>query len=261
MWTHNLNPTLLDIGPLEIRWYGLVYVLGFLAAAWWLQRAQKQGKISLSEEGVWDLIFYLMVGVIVGSRMFMIFWDPQTFLFRPWNLIKIWEGGMSFHGGFVGIITACWLFCKKKNLSFYALADIIAVPAILALALGRIANFVNGELVGRVWNGSWCVVFPEYGTACRHPNMIYSFFQRMAVFAWLSWLSWKKEFTPGFIFWNFVFWEGVGRILMDFFREDTLFLSFSLGQWFSLGMVVVALFMFKKQYRADWKSILSSASK
>src|SRR3989338_8746412 len=209
MWTYNLNPTLLDLGPVEIRWYGLVYVFGFLAAAWWLQQAQKQGKISLSKEEIWDLIFYLMIGVIAGSRVFMIFWDPQNFLFHPLNLLKIWQGGMSFHGGFVGIIVACWLFCRKKQLNFATVADIIAVPGILALALGRMANFVNGELVGRVWNGRWCVIIPDYGPECRHLNMIYSFFQRMAVFGWLFWLSWKKEFKPGFIFWNFVFWEGL----------------------------------------------------
>ena len=261
MWTYNLNPTLLDLGPVEIRWYGLVYVFGFLAAAWWLQQAQKQGKISLSKEEIWDLIFYLMIGVIAGSRVFMIFWDPQNFLFHPLNLLKIWQGGMSFHGGFVGIIVACWLFCRKKQLNFATVADIIAVPGILALALGRMANFVNGELVGRVWNGRWCVIIPDYGPECRHPNMIYSFFQRMAVFGWLFWLSWKKEFKPGFIFWNFVFWEGLGRIMVDFFRENVLFLGLSMGQWMSLVMVGGALIVFKKLYAEEWKRILVSKRK
>ena len=204
MWTYNLNPTILELGPFEIRWYGLVYVIGFLLAIWWLSKAQKRGKIELAREQVWDLVFYLMIGLIIGARLFMIFWDPEIFLLHPLNLLKIWEGGMSFHGGLVGIVVAAWLYCRKKQLNFWKIADIVAVPAIFALALGRIANFINGELVGRVWNGRWCVVFPDYGNECRHPNMIYSFFQRMAVFGWLYFLSVWKEFKPGFIFWNLV---------------------------------------------------------
>lgn len=259
MWIHNLNPTLLDLGPLEIRWYGLVYVFGFLLGWWWLWKAQKQGKIGLNKDEVWDLLFYLMLGVIIGSRLFMVFWNPGIYLLQPWNLLFIWQGGMSFHGGLVGIIMACWLYCKKKQLDFWKIADIIAVPAIFALALGRIANFINGELVGRVWNGRWCVVFPDYGTECRHPNMIYSFFQRMAVFGWLWFLSTWKVFKPGFIFWNFVLWEGIGRFLMDFFREDlpgNYIAGLSLGQWFSGVMVIVAFIIFIKGYRSEWRKLI-----
>src|SRR3989338_617312 len=193
MWTHNLNPILLDLGYVEIRWYGLIYVLGFFLAVWWLQHARKQGKITLTKDEVWDLVFYLMVGVLIGSRIFEIFWEPNYYLSNPLRLFKIWEGGMSFHGGLVGIIIACWWYCQKKQLDFWKMADIISVPAILALALGRIANFINGELVGRVWNGRWCVVFPAYGEECRHPNMIYSALQRFIVFGWLWFLSSWKE--------------------------------------------------------------------
>ena len=256
MWIHNLNPTLLDFGPVEIRWYGLVYVFGFLLAAWWLHRASTKGQLKLSKDEVWDLLFYLMLGVIIGARLFMVFWSPEIYLYKPWNLLFIWQGGMSFHGGLVGIIVACWYYCKKKQLNFWRVADILAVPAIFALALGRIANFINGELVGRVWNGKWCVVFSDYGTECRHPNMIYSFFQRMAVFGWLFFLSTWKELKSGFIFWNFVFWEGIGRFLMDFFREDTLYRGLSLGQWFSLIMVVISVIIFIKGYRSEWRKLV-----
>jgi phosphatidylglycerol:prolipoprotein diacylglycerol transferase len=255
MWTHNLDPAFLHLGPLEIRWYGLVYVVGFLLTIGWLSKAQKQGKIELTKEQVWDLVFYLMIGVIIGARLFMIFWNPEIFLFRPLNLLKIWEGGMSFHGGLAGVIAAAWLYCRKKKLDFWKIADIAAVPAMFALALGRIANFINGELIGRIWNGKWCVVFPDYGPECRHPNMIYSFFQRMIVFGWLYCLSVWKEFTPGFVFWNLVFWEGIGRFVMDFFREDTLSLGLSLGQWFSMVMIVIAGWMFWKKYKEDWKKV------
>lgn len=256
MYTHNLDPILFQLGPLEIRWYGLVYVLGFFLTAWWLQQARKRGKLALSSEEIWDLVFYLMVGVLLGARLFMVFWQPEIYLYRPLNLLKIWEGGMSFHGAFVGVVLAGWLFCRKKKIDFWKIADIASVPAMFALALGRLANFINGELIGRAWNGKWCVVFPDYGDICRHPNMVYSFFQRMAVFGWLVWLSYFKEFKSGFIFWNFVFFEGMGRFIVDFFREDTLYFGFSLGQWFSLAMVVVAVLVFWKKYREDWNKLL-----
>jgi len=272
MWIHNLNPTLLHLGPLEIRWYGLVYVLGFFSAIYWMLHLSKNGKLNLKKEEVWDFVFYLMLGLIIGARLFMIFWQPQTYLFKPWNLIRIWEGGMSFHGGFAGIITAAWWYCKKKKLNFWKLADILSVPAMLALALGRIANFINGELVGRIWNGKWCVVFPDYGEACRHPSTLYAAGKRFVIFGWLVILTFWKEFTPGqvtgvrdlpstpfragFIFWNFVFWEGLGRFIVDFYREDPLFYGFSLGQWFSLVMVAAALLVFWKKYKEDWKKMI-----
>ncbi len=259
MWIHNINPTLLHLGPLEIRWYGLVYVLGFLLGIYWLFYAKKQGKIDLTKDEIWDFAFYLMLGVIIGARLFMIFWQPQTFLVKPWNLLKIWQGGMSFHGGLVGIITAAWLYCKKKNLNFWTIADIMSVPAIFALALGRIANFINGELVGKIWNGTWCVVFPDYGEPCRHPSTLYAAGKRFLVFGWLLFLTFKKEFKPGFIFWNLIFLEGLGRIIVDFFREDTLYAGFSLGQWFSLIMVVLALYVFIRHYQNDWKKLTNSS--
>lgn len=271
MWVHNLDPTLLKLGFLEIRYYGLVYVLGFFLGVYWLIYLSKKGKLKLSTDEIWNFAFYLILGVLIGSRIFEIFWEPQYYLSNPVNLLKFWEGGMSFHGGLVGIVLAGWLYCRKKKILFWRMADLLSASAMLALALGRIANFINGELVGRVWNGSWCVVFPQYGEVCRHPNMIYSALQRGAVFGWLLFLTLKESFRPGqvtgvrdlpsipfragFIFWNFVFWEGVGRIVVDFYREDILYYGFSLGQWFSLVMVVLSLVMFWKNYRDDWKKV------
>lgn len=259
MWIHNLNPTLLNLGPLEVRWYGLVYVLGFLLAAIWLSYCSKKGKINLNKEEVWDFVFYLIVGVLVGSRLFMIFWEPQTYLLKPWNLLFFWQGGMSFHGGFVGIVIAAAIYAKKKKLNFWTLADVVSIPAIFALALGRIANFINGELWGRAFDGSWCINFKNSGggDVCRHPSTLYAAGKRFLVFFWLLVLSYKDHFKPGFIFWNFVMFEGLGRIIVDFFREDPTFIGFSLGQWFSLIMVIVALWMFVKYYREDWKKIFA----
>jgi phosphatidylglycerol---prolipoprotein diacylglyceryl transferase len=259
MYVHSLNPTLLHLGPLEIRWYGLVYILGFFLAVWWLQYAWKKEWISLRKEQIWDLMFYVLVGVLLGSRLFMVFWNPEIYLLKPWNLLFIWQGGMSFHGGFIGATVGTWWYCKRFHLNFWKVADLLSVPIILALGLGRIANFINGELWGRVFNGSWCVNFKNTGggDVCRHPSTLYAAGKRFLIFGWLFWLSLKQKFTPGFIFWNLVFWEGLGRIIVDFYRENALFWGFSLGQWFSLVMVLVALWMFVKKYGDDWKSLLS----
>ncbi len=269
MWIHNLNPTLLKLGTLEIRWYGLVYVLGFFLGIYWMLQLSKKGKLNLnnnenqkdfqscpmSTDEIWDFAFYLMLGVIIGSRLFEIFWEPSYYLSNPLNLLKFWQGGMSFHGGLVGIVLAAHLYCKKKRLNFWKVADILSVPAILALGLGRIANFINGELIGRVWQGKWCVVFPSYDELCRHPSTLYASGKRFLIFGWLVFLSLKKEFKAGFIFWNFVFFEGLGRFVVDFYRENSLFLNLSLGQWFSLVMIIGASYMFWKNYQEDWKNV------
>jgi phosphatidylglycerol---prolipoprotein diacylglyceryl transferase len=257
MYIHNLNPTLLHLGSLEIRWYGLVYVLGFFLTIWWMQYLVNKGKLNLENDDVWDLGFYLILGTIVGARIFMIFWNPEVYLFKPWNLLKIWEGGMSFHGGFVGIVTACYIYCNKKRLNFWKIADILSVPTIFALALGRVANFINGELWGRTFDGKWCVNFKNTGggDVCRHPSTLYAAGKRFIVFGWLLFLSFKNELKPGFIFWNLVFWEGLGRFVVDFYRENALSFGLSLGQWFSLLMIIVAIYAFMKYYKNDCKKI------
>jgi phosphatidylglycerol---prolipoprotein diacylglyceryl transferase len=257
MWIHNLNPTILSFGPLEIRWYGVVYLLGFFLFVWWMNLMHKKGKIQLGKEEIWDFAFYLMVGVIIGSRLFLLIWHPSTYLFHPLNLFKVWEGGMSFHGGFVGIVVATYWYCKKKKLDFLVMADMLAVPGIFALALGRVANFINGELWGRVWDGKWCVNFKNTGggDVCRHPYPVYEGSKRFVVFLWLLFLHYKDHFRKGFIFWNFVFFEGLGRFLIDFIKEDPLLIGLTKGQWMSLMMVIIALFMFIKYYEDDWGKI------
>lgn len=256
MWIHNLDPVILRLGFLEIRHYGLVYIFGFLISLGWMFYLKKRGRVKLDKEEIWDLSFWLMLGLLIGSRVFEVFWEPGIYLTRPWELLMVWKGGMSFHGGLAGIIIAAWLFCKKKRISFYKIADLLSVPTIFALALGRIANFINGELVGRITSVDWCVVFPGYDQACRHPSTLYSAGKRFLVFGWLLFLSFKQEFKAGFIFWNFIFWVGLGRIIIDFYREDILYLGFSLGQWFSLVMVIAALAMFIRCYQKDWKNLL-----
>ena len=260
MWIHNLNPVLLSLGPFEVRWYGIAYVFGALFSLWWLLYWQKKGFLELSSDEVWDFVFYCLVGVLVGARLFMIVWVPGIYLLHPLELLYVWKGGMSFHGGFVGIIVGGWLFCRRRNISFLKMADLMSFPALLALGLGRLANFMNAELVGRVFDGPWCVVFPGVDDSCRHPSTLYAASKRFLVAGWLYVLSMKQVasgFNTGFIFWNFVLFEGLGRFLVDFFRFDDLYISLSLGQWMSLMMVIVALIVLISKHKSDWKKIFA----
>ncbi len=249
MWVHNLDPVLFSLGSFEVRWYGLVYALGFLLAGWWIGKLD----VGLKKDENWDLILYILVGGILGARIFEVFWEPQYYLENLMRILYVWQGGMSFHGGLAGGALGAWLFSRRKQVSFGRIMDVLSLPLVLTAAFGRIANFVNAELVGRVWNGAWCVDFGD--KVCRHPSVLYSAVKRFAVFGWLAWLYSKNKFKPGFIAWNFFFWESVGRFVVDFFRQDVLYYGWSLGQWFSVIVIVLSLWAFWKYYREDWRSL------
>lgn len=249
MIVHNLNPVFLQVGPLEIRYYGLVYVLGFLLVAYVLHRNRKKGLINLSKEELWDFVFYLMVGAIVGARLFeVLVWNPAYYFSNPLKIFYLWEGGMAFHGGLLGIVIAGYLFSlRHRSLNLLQLADIISVPAVIALAFGRIANFVNGEIIGTVTNLPWCVQF-SVADSCRHPVQIYGALKRFVVAGFLLLLS-VRPHKDGFIFFNLIFWLGLGRFFLDFLREDIHYLGLSIGQYASILMAVIAAFFILKYYR------------
>ena len=151
MFTHNLNPIIFSIGPLDIRWYSIAYILGFILAIWVLNYFRKKGEISLTKEEIYDFIFYLIIGVIIGGRLgHVLFWEPMYYLANPLKIFFVWEGGMAFHGGLIGAILAGWYFTNKKSIkskiTFLKIADIVSIAAMFAWVLGRLANFINGEL-------------------------------------------------------------------------------------------------------------------
>ncbi len=259
MWIHNLDPVLVYLGPLQIRYYGLAYLFGALVSYWALEKARKAGKINLTEKEVSDLIFYLVIGVVLGSRLAsVLIYDLTYYLTQPWwKIFAVWEGGMAFHGGIVGITIAAYIFCKKKNIELLQIADILSAPLMLALALGRIANFINGELWGTVTSVRWCVIFPQADSECRHPYQIYEAIKRFMIFFWLLAQN-KKQFKTGFIFWNFVLLEGLSRFFLDFTKVDTLILGLGTGQWLSILMVGVAAGAMIKNHREDLIKIWAS---
>ncbi|MBW2996567.1 prolipoprotein diacylglyceryl transferase [Candidatus Woesearchaeota archaeon] len=247
MFTHNINPILLSIGPLQIRYYALVYIIGFLLG--WYVLNKKRQELKLEKKDVENFVFYLILGVVIGSRVLhILLWDPAYYFQNPLKIFAFWEGGMSFHGGLLGVMLAVYYFVKKHKLSFLKLADILTFPALFALALGRIANFINAEIVGTITNVRWCFKFPGY-EGCRHPVQLYGAAGRFILLGYLAALNKVKKFKDGFIFWNFVFFMGLGRFFCDFFRQDPRILGLSLGQGLSLVMVAVAGLVLMKYHR------------
>ena len=158
---HNLSPYIVSFGPFAIRWYGLFYISGFLLLYLYMTLLRRKKKLSLSQDQIDSYIISLLFGVVLGARLlYVLFYNPMYYLSHPAEIIAIWHGGLSFHGGLVGALLASYLYCKKHKFSFLALGDIVALPLAFSLFLGRIGNFINGELVGRVTNLPWCFYFP-----------------------------------------------------------------------------------------------------
>lgn len=244
--TLNIDPILFSIGPFQVRWYGIIFLLGFVLAYLFLQKKRKE--LNLSSKDVENYIFYLIIGVIVGSRIIhVIFWRPSYFIANPLDIFAIWKGGLAFHGGLIGSIMVSYWFAKNKHISFAKLADIMTLPAVFGLALGRIANFINGELWGTQTTVPWCF---NINDICRHPAQLYGAVKRFSIFGMLLFLSSKKH-KDGFIFWSFVGLMGAGRFILDFFREDPRFFYLSAGQYLSLLMVFAFICVYFKYYKTD----------
>ncbi len=255
-FVHNINPVLIDLGPVEIRYYGLVYVLGFFLVYFYFDWLIRHKKLRMDKEELYDLVLYNMLGLLLGSRLVhIIFWEPSYYIMRPWESLFFWQGGMAFHGGLIGVAVGTWLWWKKtgKKIPLAKLADYLAIPAVLMLALGRVANFINGELPGRVTDVWWCFKFPV-ADGCRHPQVLYSAAKRLLVFGLLLFVNAKKH-KEGFVFWNMLFFMGVGRFVIDFYREDALFIMLTAGQWLSLIMILLGAYVLFKYYFVDIKNL------
>lgn len=257
-FVHDIDPALFSIGPAEIRYYGLVYVLAFAVLYFYFRWLIKNRKLKLSMEELYDLIFYNLIGVFIGSRLFhCLVWEPSYYLSNPLKILYFWQGGMAYHGGLLGVVTATWLFWKKDEIrskvSFAKLADHISFPAVFALALGRIANFINGEVPGTVTDVSWCVKFPGH-EGCRHPQQIYAALKRFLVLGVMFFANRNKN-KDGFIFWIMVTLFGIGRVLIDFVRDDPRWLGLTLGQHLSLVMFITGIAVLTMYYRKDLKRL------
>ena len=246
----NIDPNLFRNGPLHVRWYGLMYVLGFLASYLLIPRQERSREIGLQGSRVDALVFYVFIGLIAGARLgYVLFYqyhDFGDFLRRPIELIAVWHGGMSFHGGLIGCIVAGWLFSRKNKMPFRAVADSAVVTAPIGLGLGRIGNFINGELFGRPTDVPWAMIFLGGGPIPRHPSQLYEAFMEGAVLFVVLWILRKRAFPDGMMIAFFLFFYGIFRFFLEFFREPDTHLGFilgplSMGQLLSSAMILAGL--------------------
>jgi len=242
-----IDPVIFQIGPLAVRWYGLMYLLGFVAAYMLIRHLVRLRNLALDKDGVSDLLFYGVLGVVLGGRLgYVLFYNPMQYLSRPLDIFAIWQGGMSFHGGLLGVVIASLIFCRRRTLPILLTGDILVTSAPIGLGLGRLGNFINGELWGRVTDHPWGMVFPGGGVLPRHPSQLYeAFFEGLVLFV-ILYLLHRRKVTAGIPFFSFFIGYGLFRFLIEFVRQPDAHLGFlwggaTMGQLLSLPMVVFGL--------------------
>lgn len=244
-----ISPILVQIGPVAIRWYALAYLFGILIGWWLLKRICKKQNFSLTQNQLEDLVFYITLGIILGGRLGYVLFYGENIFHNWFEVFEIWKGGMSFHGGAIGVIVALFCFAKRYKFAFFKLSDIVVLVVPVGLFLGRLANFVNDELWGRVTDVPWAVRFPSGGFLPRHPSQLYeAFFEGIFLFCLLNCLwrvRWVRVHT-GFVSGVFALFYGICRISMEQFREPDahmgfFFTYFTMGQLLSIPFIVVGL--------------------
>lgn len=239
----NIDPIAISLGPVSIHWYGLMYLVGF-SVAWWLgnNRAKKKPQLGWTEDNVSDAIFYAAMGVIVGGRVgYMLFYNFDGLLANPLSLFKLWEGGMSFHGGLIACILLMWYFGHKTGKSFLQVTDFMVPLGPIGIGAVRIANFINGELWGRTSDVPWAMVFPTGGPLARHPSQLYeSLLEGWLLFVVLWWFSGKQR-PVGAASGLFLLWYGSARFIIEFFRQPDAHMGeggFMAMQWLTMGQIL-----------------------
>lgn len=226
----NIDPIALQLGPLAVKWYGLAYVAGLLLGWQYLKRMLSTGRLwpanrsPLPPEQADDLFIWVALGVVIGGRLgHVLLYEPKYFLQYPVEILKVWHGGMAFHGGLIGTIVAMWLFARRRGIVPLTVMDLVAASVPFGLFFGRLANFINGEVVGRESNVPWAMVFPGYGPNPRHPSQIYeALLEGLAVFLILRWLTHSKAalHRPGLTGGAFLALYGAFRALCELFKHD-----------------------------------------
>ncbi|MEN3953035.1 prolipoprotein diacylglyceryl transferase [Iodidimonas sp. SYSU 1G8] len=250
------SPVALDLGFFQVRWYALAYIGGLLLAWWYLNRmlADKwwPGGPPVSKKEAEDLVFWGMLGVVLGGRLgYVLFYKPAEYLAHPLEILKVWQGGMSFHGGLVGVTLVIILYALAKKRSMFSIGDLAGCAVPIGLGLGRVANFVNGELYGRTTDVPWAVIFPHGGPIGRHPSQLYeALLEGLILFVVLRLLFTRTDlrFRPGALCGCFWIGYGLSRITVEFFREPDDFLGFlwmgaSMGQLLSIPMVLFGVWL------------------
>ncbi|MGL4599931.1 MAG: prolipoprotein diacylglyceryl transferase [Plesiomonas sp.] len=253
----HIDPVIFQIGPLALRWYGLMYLVGFVFALWLGSRRAAKPNSGWTKDDVENLLYAGFFGVFLGGRIgYVLFYNFDLFLANPLYLFKVWEGGMSFHGGLIGVITAMCIFAYRTHRPMFAVADFVAPLIPFGLGVGRIGNFINGELWGRVTDVPWAMVFPEGGPFPRHPSQIYeALLEGLVLFIILN-LFVNKPRPTGSVSGMFLVFYGLFRIFCEFFREPDAQLGFfdgwlTMGQLLSVPMVLAGVGLIIWAYRRN----------
>lgn len=257
-----IDPEIVRIGPVAIRWYGMMYLLGFGASYLLVRRRLRKdpgaaGTVADPQEFISTLYTYLVLGLMVGARLgYVLFYDLGDYLQRPWEVLAVWKGGMSFHGGLIGSVIAGVLYCRKAGAVFLSTADIVIATAPIGIGLGRLGNFINGELFGRVADVPWAMVFPGGGPLARHPSQLYELLLEGVVLFLLLWILQDRLRKPGYITAAFLLLYGMFRSFAELFREPDAHLGFivgqaTMGQLLSAVMAAtgIGLFLFARRQR------------
>ena len=254
-----ISPYFLRLGGIEFRWYGLMYLLSFIFAFFFLRWYSQKEKIKYTPDELMDLLFYVFIGMLLGARVFhFVIYSWSTLVQDPWAFFKIWQGGMSFHGALIGIVVAVLLFARHRRTDPWVIGDLLVLPGSLMLALGRIGNFINGELFGRQTDVPWCMVFPQGGPVCRHPSQLYEMLGEGVLLFILLWLVRKSSARhSGVVFALFLIWYGMIRFVIEFWREPEMPSGLvagmlTIGQILCLVMILAGIitYYFRRRHEA-----------
>lgn len=251
-----IDPVLIELGPIAIRWYSLAYMAGILLGWLMVKKLNEKHKV-LTEKALEDIVVWAVLGVVIGGRLgYVLFYQPAFYFENPSHILKVWEGGMSFHGGFLGVLAAMFLFTRKHATgAFMKVMDLCAVAAPIGLFFGRLANFINGELYGRATDVPWAVIFPHSGDGLpRHPSQLYeAVLEGALLFAVSVYLATKTRALEnvGTLSGVFLIGYGVSRMLVEIVREPdvqlgTLALGMTMGQWLSVPMVLLGIWLIRR---------------
>ena len=253
-----ISPVIFAIGPIAVRWYSMAYLIGIVAAWLLILRLIKKYDLPLTRQQVEDTVFFTTIGIVVGGRLgYVLFYGGEYYLQNPLKIFAIWQGGMSFHGGAIGAVMGILYTAYSRKVNFWLLTDMAALFAPIGIFLGRIANFINDELWGRVSTVPWAVKFPSGGYLPRHPSQLYeAITEGLLMFIILN-LLWKKEFVRthyGIISSIFLIIYGISRICMEFFREPDAQIGFivnniTMGQLLSLPFLILGLYILNKSIK------------
>lgn len=244
MYYHDLDPVIFNIGALSIHWYSLMYVIGFFVGGRLLNLMAQKGYSPMTKPQVDSFLVYVMTGMIIGARfIFVAVYDWPRYQGHPLDIIKIWEGGLSFHGALIGIAIATLIFCRRNKLTFGSVSDAATLAACPGLFLGRVGNFINGELFGRVTGGDWGVVFPQGGPYPRHPSQLYEGTLEGLLLGFILYLFMRKSRYQGAGFSVFIIGYAVIRFGVEFFREADSQLGYYFGNILTMGQILCLLML------------------